>query len=267
MASNILVLGATGFIGGVVSQKLRSQYLVHTPTRHELDLTDTKSVSDYFANKTFDVVINCAASLSTQLSPFDPAVVNVNLSIFSNLYAVRGSFNQLINFGSGAEFDRSTNIDQISEEHIFNAVPVDHYGLSKNIIARMIANTDNFYTLRLFGVFGPTEHPSRLLRQIIAGNEIVIHDRYFDYFYVNDLLMVLDHYINHTPKHKDINVVYTEKILLSDFLTQFCNLHRLPSHIIKLSNRNGLNYTGSSEKIQQLQLPFMGITQGLKDYI
>jgi GDP-L-fucose synthase len=267
MASNILVLGASGFVGGVVSKQLQNHYTVYSPTRQELDLTNYQSVLNYFSNNNIDVVIHCAGNVDSNLANFDVNGVSSNLLMFSNLYAVRSQYAKLINIGSGAEFDRSTHINQLAEEMIFTSTPTDHYGLSKNIISRIVATTENFYTLRLFGVFGTSESHNRLLKKVICGQEIQITDRYFDYFYINDIIPILEHYINFTPKHKDINVVYSTKIQLSNFLTEFCKLHNLSGDNIKLSSTTGLNYTGSSNRIEELQLPFVGLTQGLKDYI
>lgn len=266
MASKILVLGSTGFVGGSIAEQLGKRYQVYTPARHELNLTDSQSVAKYFSNNTFDVIINCAGNTESNLFPFNVTAMTENLLIFNNLYAERKNYHKLINIGSGAEFDRCHNIDCVIEEDLFLKTPTDHYGLSKNIVSRLIFNTNNFYTLRLFGVFGQNESKSRLLKKVISGESIKVADRYFDYFYINDLIPILDYYINHSPKYKDINVVYPNKIRLSDFLNQFCEMHNLSKDNIKISNTLDLAYTGSANKLTDLQISFLGLSQGLKDY-
>ena len=266
MASNILVLGSTGFVGSTVANQLQGRYCLYTPSRQELNLVDFQSVTDYFSDKIFDVVINCAGNAESKLFPFNVSTATENLLIFNNLYAQRKNYHKLINIGSGAEFDRRYNIDYVNEEDIFLKTPIDHYGLSKNIVSRLIINTDNFYTLRLFGVFGKTESDTRLLKKVLSGDHIKVTDRYFDYFYINDLIPVIDYYINHSPKYKDINVVYENKIRLSDFLNQFCDLHNLSKTNIEISDTLDLAYTGSANKLNDLQISFSGLLQGLKDY-
>ncbi len=266
MASNILILGSTGFVGGVLVNGLQKQYCVTAPKRQELDLSNYHSVSNYFRDKSFDVVINCAGNMESRLSPFITNAATENLLIFNNLYAVRKQYQKLINIGSGAEFDRRDNIDSALEEDIFLKTPTDHYGLSKNIVSRMTFSTDNFYTLRLFGVFGNTESKSRLLKKVLLGEPIKITDRYFDYFYINDLIPVVEYYINHSPTYKDINVVYPQKLQLSDFLNQFCEIHNLSKSNIELVKERGLAYTGNANKLADLKISFLGLTQGLKDY-
>jgi GDP-L-fucose synthase len=267
MANNILVLGASGFVGSVVSEHLAGTHNVLTPSSRELDLTNHRAVTKYFADKDIDVVVNCASNMNTDLYPFNSAAATTNLMIFNNLYAVKAAYKKLINIGSGAEFDRRIAIVDAKEEDIFTKIPIDHYGLSKNIIARTVANTDNFYTLRLFGAFGPSESPSRLIKRVIAGVPVDLNDRYFDYIYIQDLLPVIQYYIDSTPKYKDVNVVYPEKYQLSSFLKQFCELHNLNEDNIKISRTPGFAYTGSADRISELKLPMLGLKQGLKDYI
>ncbi len=266
MANDILILGSTGFVGGVLVECLQKQYCLSVPTRQELNLLDHQSVNNYFSNRTFDAVINCAGNMESNLFPFNVSAATENLLIFNNLYAVRKHYRKLINIGSGAEFDRRHDIDCAVEEDIFFKTPADHYGLSKNIISRMIVNTDNFYTLRLFGVFGKTESKSRLLKKVLSGEHVTVKDRYFDYFYINDLIPVVDYYINHSPIYKDVNVVYPNKIRLSEFLNQFCEIHHLSKNNIKISENLDLAYTGDSSKLHDLQISFSGLLQGLKDY-
>ena len=43
-------------------------------------------------------------------------------------------YKMMFNFGSGAEFDRTREIDKISEEQINYRNPSDYYGLAKNLI-------------------------------------------------------------------------------------------------------------------------------------
>lgn len=266
MASNVLLLGGTGLVGGYLSRILQEYYNVYAPTRQQLNLQDTNSVLELFNQKDYDIVINCAGSTNSNLENYNAEVTNINLGIFTNLYAARNRFGKLINFGSGAEFDRRTSITSAVEEDIFVKQPVDHYGQSKNFAARICFNTENFYTLRLFGVFGATEPGHRLLKRIIANDTVELEDKYFDYYYIEDILPVVLYYINNTPKFKDLNLVYSNKILLSDFVKQFCDQYQLTQDHIFIPRTTQLNYTGSSNKIEQLNLPMLGIKEGIRRY-
>jgi GDP-L-fucose synthase len=199
--------------------------------------------------------------------PFDPAAANANLKMFANLYAARGCFGRLIQFGSGAEFDRSRHIFNAREEDLFLSAPIDHYGMSKNICSRIAFDTDNFYTLRLFGVFHHSEPAKRLLPRVLSKEPTVLEDKYFDYIYLEDILPVIEYYIEQaTPKFKDINLVYPEKTLLSYFVQKFCDVNKIDDSHVTISAVPGLNYTGSSVRIQELNLPMLGMEQGFERY-
>lgn len=268
MTKKLAILGSNGVIGKFLSRVLES-YSVTAINRLQLDLLNFHQVTDYFNNNYYDVVINCAASVDSNIgAPL--SVASNNLSMFSNIYHVRHKFGRLIQLCSGAAFDRARSINCAKEEDIFLCNPCDAYGLSKNITSRICLTTDNFYTIRLFGVFYHTENKHRLLPKIISGQPLIIQNRYFDYFYLEDLIPVINYYINAVnPTHKDINLVYPEKILLSKFVRLFCEIHNINQSHIEIVDQNIVdthNYTGSAEKYCNLNLPNIGIESGMKKY-
>ena len=267
MASKILVLGGSGLVGGYLKDALCNDYEVYAPTSLELNLLDKDSVNYFFRNNYFDVVVNCAANTNSQMAPFDDRAYKDNISMFSNVWLERDHYGRLLNFGSGAEFDRSKGIFNAKEEMLFLRGPLDHYGMSKNAIARVVFDTDKCYTLRLFGVFGPQEPEYRLLQKVKSGELVALEDKYFDYFYIEDILPVVQYYIDsEKPKFKDLNLVYPTKTLLSYFVKQFCLLHDLDGTNVKMSPVHGLNYTGSSVRIDDLKLKLLGYKRGLERY-
>ena len=262
----IIVLGAGGTIGGFLFNSLKDRYDVTGVFREDLDLTNADAVNNFFDTHSYDVVINGAINADSSFSA-SVKVAQDNLTMFTNLYANRHKFGRVIQFGSGAEFDRSLPIDRAKEEEIFNKMPADAYGISKNTTSRIAAVTDNWYTIRLFGAFYRAEKQSRLLPSILSNSPITIVDKYFDYIYLEDLLPVVESYINHDPVYKNMNLVYSEKMLLSDFVKTFCSVHQLPTNNITYSGYSDLSYTGNGDKWQSLNLPTMGITKGLMKYI
>jgi hypothetical protein len=101
----------------------------------------------------------------------------------------------------------------------------------------------------------------------LSGDPVILEDKYFDYYYIEDLLPVVQYYIDSKkPKYKDLNVVYPTKTLLSYFVKQFCQEHKLDGKNVKLSSTSGLNYTGSSVRIEELNLKLVGYETGLERY-
>jgi GDP-L-fucose synthase len=260
----IAILGATGFVGSYLTQNL--PYDIFPVTRDKVNLLDTAEVIQFFASQSFDIVINAAVRSNSDMNYFDADTANNNIQLFLNLYASRKYFRRLINFGSGAEFDRRYSVDEACEEDIFKKSPVDHYGMSKNICSRISYLTDNFYNLRLFGLYHNNEPTRRLLPKIISSQPVIIEDKYFDYFYLEDLLPVVNYYIKENPKFKDINVVYPFKRTLKDFVLNFCKIKGISLENITFKELAGLNYTGNASKILQLGLNFSNIEETFKRY-
>jgi len=268
MANKVAVLGSNGVIGNFLSQRLEG-YQITSINRQILDLSNTYQVKDYFKNHYYDIVINCAANINSDFNA-PISVATDNFVMFSNLYQARNNFGRYINFCSGAAFDRNRSIDNADEEVILTRKPNDPYGMSKNIISRICLYTENFYTIRIFGTFYYQENSKRLLPKILNKENIVIQDRYFDYFYLEDLLPLVNYLIkDNSPQFKDINAVYQNKLLLSEFVTGFCNIHSIDmSHITINSTEinNMINYTGSAKRYSSLNLSAIGIENGMKKY-
>lgn len=261
----IAVLGARGTVGGFLYNNLKDRYTVTGVTRDDVDLSNAHAVKEYFSKNAFDIVFNAAINPDSRVTA-DIKVGQDNFTTFTNLYAVRNMFGRMIHFGSGAEFDQTMPINDVLEENLFYIMPTDPYGMSKNVTSRIAYSTDDWYTLRFFGVFFPTELPRRLLPKIKTNQPVVLTDKYFDYFYLEDLLPVAEAYINEIPQYKDMNLVYTEKILLSEFVKRFCRFHNLSGNNILYGEFSELSYTGNGDRLQSLNLSRLGLDVGLKRY-
>jgi GDP-L-fucose synthase len=261
----VCILGGRGTVGGLLVQRLSAKYTVTAVSRDQVDLLDNQAVDKFFTNNPFDIVINCAINPVSRLDA-PPTVASDNLTLFANLYAHREKFGRVLHFCSGAEFDTRYNISNAPEETLFLKTPCDPYGVSKNATARISHGTDNFYNLRLFGVFYPTELPRRLLPLILAGQPVTIIDKFFDYLYLEDLVPTVEYYIDTpVPRYKDINIVYKEKIQLSDFVRKFITVNCLDVQI-PIAPYRAVDYTGDGTRWQELDLPQIGQQEGMKRY-
>ena len=77
---DIMVIGASGFVGSRVVARWRNEYKILTPTHAELDITDRESVDSYFLQHTPDVVVHLAALSNTgycEQNPDESYRVNV----------------------------------------------------------------------------------------------------------------------------------------------------------------------------------------------
>lgn len=264
---NILVTGGKGFVGAKIVNYLKRDYVIFSPSRAELDLRNLDSVTAYFDNNKIDYVIHCALSGRELLDSTDPEYFVDGLLMFRNIWLNRTKFNKFINLGTMLEcnqFEDNTNFD---EYHFLNHLPITSYGLAKNIIARIISETDKFFNLRLFGVFHETENENRFFKKIIKNPEVIINeDKFIDFIYLDDIFPVIDIILNDKANDKHINVVYNKKYKLSELAYMLCDNLNLNKTKIKIINPNGKNFTGDDSKISNYKLKFIGLEEGLKRY-
>jgi nucleoside-diphosphate-sugar epimerase len=199
----VCVLGAAGFIG---KNLLRDTDWTGV-TRQELDLTDPEAVKEYFRKHEYDVVIHCAVIGGSRLKPDDGEVFYKNLLMFENVVvAFRG---KIIYFSSGAALRGNP--------------PSDPYGMSKWLIDRRIETLPNAYSLRIWGCYGPGEPSTRFSAVCKKEGHVVIDkDRYFDFIDVEDVRKIVNEYVScKWEMPKDCNLVYPEKLLLSQWAEKF----------------------------------------------
>jgi len=254
---SILVTGAAGFLGRTVSQYFRDKgYKVYSLTRQDLDVSDQRQVEAWFKNNKVDVVIHTATKGGRRNEYDSYQNFVINLKMFENLLCQKNNFSLMINFGSGAEFDRRNNIDEFKEDQIFDFLPEDFYGLSKNMITRKILKHDtNIYNFRLFGCFGKNEKEDRLLKILYSGirgkkNVSIEAKKKMDFFYDIDVCRAIDFYIeNHQTKKlpKDVNLVYEKKRNLEDISMLLEDILKQENGNLSLNKTGTNNYTGSWE--------------------
>lgn len=262
----IAITGADGFIGSNLRDFLTADHEVVPVTRKTLNLLDAVQVREFLKANKFDVVVNCAVSYSLDQTSLIDA--RNNLGIFMNFYNNSDLFGKFINPGSGAEFDMNQSIDHAPESLIFQRLPQHSYGFGHNIRSRLCSQKFKFYTLRIFGCFGPREKATRLLPRFLAsGNEFTLdQDRYFDYISVQDLCSVVKSFVDNDHEVADVNCVYPgEKIKLSAFLEQFKTAHSIDKKI-HIGSTSVNNYTGDGQKLNSLGIKLDGLELGLRNY-
>jgi GDP-L-fucose synthase len=266
----VLLTGANGFIAKHLSDYMKQDgYDVTLLHRDIADITKKDEVNNFFKDNYFKAVIHCASVGGNRNIPDASDCVKNNLSMFYNLMDHQDKFGKFINLGSGAELDRSKNINSAS--NLQNCFPVDDYGLSKNIIARLGSQIDKFYNVRIFNVFSHSELETRMIKNNILNyinkKNIVIHqDRYMDFFYISDLYRVIVHILFNTPTFKTIDCSYQEKTKLSDIANKINNLSDHKVDVEILDQTLGREYRGNPSAIINGRISYnlKGLDCGLK---
>lgn len=245
---NILITGASGYIGRSLHEALKSKHNVTAIKRENLDLTNQSAVRSYLSKRWYDAVLHCAVKGGSRLREDDWSVLDDNLSMYYNLLHNRSSYKKLIHFGSGAElFAQDTP-----------------YGYSKSVIRRSILSNDDFYNIRIFAAFDHNELDSRFIKsnikRYIKKEPMIVHkNKVMDFMYMPDLVKIVEHYINNEGP-KEINCNYKQHSTLLDIAKI---INSLDSHEVEIiTQEQGLDES-YSESHTDLQLELTGLNQGI----
>ena len=268
---NVLITGSNGYIGkSIFNSKIENVKFFHG-NRQTINLFDKESIKSFIKENKIDSIIHCAIEGGSRLKKDDINIFYNNILVFENLYSCKNLLHKVINFASGAEFDRQNDINLSKEEDIFEKTPKDYYGLSKNIISKKALTTNNFYNLRIFGCFDENELDSRFIKSCILksriNENIIIHeDKIMDFFYIGDLISIVKYFLLVNPVYKDINLSYKNKYKLSEIAKKIINETNSKNNII-IQKENGLNYNGNFDKLLSLPIKLEDFKKGLKKTI
>ncbi len=273
MRSSILITGGSGFVGRNLKEHFLSKYTIYSPTHQDLELTNDKKVEKFFQKNKIDIVIHGANVGGTRNTVQSDDIVPINLRMFLNLLRCKRYYKKLIFLGSGAEYNKNQPLVKVKETDFDKSVPVDDYGFYKYVCSRFIEREKNIVNLRLFGLYG--KHEDYLLRFIsnaIAKNLLLLpidinQNVYFDYLYINDLMRIIDYFINHETKHKIYNVSSGSRIDLITIAGKINAISPFQSKFI--IRKQGLNneYTASNVRLtrEMKDFKFTSIEEGISD--
>ena len=148
----ILITGSNGYIAQSIINSFNHKYEIIGLSRYDADLTVSNDVDNFFKkHKFFDVIIHTAITGGSRLVVENSDVIDKNLNMYYNLLNHREKYNKFISLGSGAELYHTNT----------------PYGLSKKVIHESILDKQNFYNIRIFGLFDENELPTRFIKSNI----------------------------------------------------------------------------------------------------
>lgn len=262
----ILLTGGSGFVGRnlqeYISKYCSGMYDVCAPSSKELNVLDEDSVLDYLRSEHFDIVLHFAVYTdAVDKSKDGSKMLEYNLLSFMNFYNHRDLYGRMFYSGSGAEFDKSSDIisaDEAVLEGGNSSVPTDPYGLMKYTIGQLINSSDNIFNVRIFGLFGKYEYPGRFITEMchrsIEGKPFEVRQNvYFDYLYIDDFCRMLMSLIEKKDlKYRSYNMVSgrrTSLLEICDMVNTAAGKHDRACQPITVS-KEGLNkeYTASNAR-------------------
>lgn len=254
----LLLTGGNGFIGKNIQESFLAQkYEIIAPRSFELNLIDTGCTDDFFKGREFDVVLHAGTKPGHRNVSDLNNLTYSNIRMFENLARHKDKYKKFINFGSGAIYDNSKNVTNAKEEDIYKNFGENEHSFCKYVIAKRIEALDNFVDLNIFGIFGKYEDweirfVSNAVCKALYDLPITLRqNRRFSYLWIEDLMPVLEFFIENDVKHKSYNVVPDEKTTLLDTarLARFYSGKDLD--IIVAHEGYGVDYTGSNRRLKK----------------
>jgi len=262
----ILVTGGNGFIGKNIKESyLAQKYTIIAPSRLEFDCSDDESVEAYFKKHSFDVVIHSAAKAGHRNVIDTSNLFLTNSRMIFNLLKHQDSWGKLLNMGSGAIYNMENYIPKMQENYFGTHIPKDDHGYNKYILGKMLPSLNNVYDFRIFGIFGKYEdYAIRFISNAICKSIFDLpitlrQNKKFDYLYVNDLMPILEHFIENNPKEKAFNITPNRSVELLK-IAELVKIISQKNIEIKVAQEGyGLEYSGDNTLLSK-EIPSLKFT-------
>jgi len=274
MQKKILLTGGSGFVGkNILESYLAHKYEIAAPSRAQLDLSNEKSVETYFRDKNFDTIIHSAAKPGHRNAKDVSKIYCTNTKIFYNLINHHEKFEKLINIGSGAIYDMRNYKPKMKENYFGINIPEDEHGFCKYKLGKFIQKSDSIVDLRIFGIFGKYEdYAIRFISNAICKTLFdmpitIKQNRKFDYICIDDLMPVLEFFIENHVKYKSYNVTPDESIELFEIAQKILRVSGKNLPVLIKDEGLGLEYSGDNSllKSEFKDIKFTKIDDSIKE--
>jgi nucleoside-diphosphate-sugar epimerase len=179
--NRLLITGATGFLGVPCVRHTRKTFEVHATARtdragwppgvrfHPCDLLDRRAVTDLLAAVRPSHLLHLAWVTTPGeywTSPDNHRWLDASVALLDDFFGQGGR--RAVIAGTCAEYD--WNGDGVCHERLTPTAPATLYGRCKNQLwDRLCGHHDRIAWARLFYLYGPAEHPSRLVPSVVRS--------------------------------------------------------------------------------------------------
>lgn len=274
MKKKILLTGGSGFIGkNILESFLIQKYEISAPSSKELNLFDENSVEKFFVDKKFDVIIHAACKPGHRNAKDTTKLYCANTKMFFHLIKHSDKFEKMITLGSGAIYDGKNYKPKMKEAYFGENIPQDEHGFSKYIIGKHQQNLDNVVDLRIFGIFGKHEDYSiRFISNAVCKALFdlpitIKQNRKFDYIYIDDLMPILEYFIENKPKYNAYNITPDKSIELYSLAEKVKKISGKDVPILVKEEGLGFEYSGDNSRLKNEfnNLNFTKIDKAIKE--
>lgn len=255
----IAIMGAGGFLGRNITEFLQDRYTIYPVTRDDFSFLDENKVRTFLVKNNIDIIFNCANKGGSRKNGYqeNDNIVTDNLRLFFNIERCLLPHMKLINFGSGAQYDKKQDLIKILEDKIGQNIPQDDYGYSKYVMSKYISKCSNIYNPIIFGLYGKYEDytfkfiSNAILKNILKMPIMIKQNVMFDYLYIDDFLNVMELLIENDYENKEFNITPNQSIDLvtaAEYINE-CSTYK--SEILVKHPDLNYQYTGNNQKMMK----------------
>jgi len=268
---SILITGGNGNLAKMIRTNLSSEFNITIITRADFDMIDGRAIERYLSDKHFDILVHTAICGGRRGKEEIADVVYQNLLMFENIMKFSEKFGIIINFDSGAIYDREYDIYcKKEDEGSLVSVPNDYYGFSKYLIYKRSLQYSNVFNFRIFNIFHVNEEDNRFIKACFLAQRdktrvTIFKDKWFDFMYEDDFIKIVHYYLT-TPVSelkKTINLSYSTKYKLSDIAKMLVDHDRIDI----VDPITSHNYCGNGDQLNEIGLPLDGLEVSIQKYL
>lgn len=253
----ILLTGGNGFIGRNIKESfLAEKYHIIAPSSKELNCADEDAVDDFFRKNKIDIVIHSAGKPGHRNASDASNLFYTNTRMFLHLEKHHSEYEKMLVLGSGAIYDMRYYQPKMKEEYFGTHIPVDDHGLCKYTCEKIIEKSNNIIDLRIFGIFGKYEdYAIRFISNAICKTLFDLpitlrQNRMFSYLYIDDLMPILEYFIENKVAHKAYNIVPDDAVSLLDLAKMIKEFSGKDVPLAVASEGFGLEYSGDNNRLR-----------------
>ena len=266
----ILVTDGNGYIGKAFIRKYERTFDIVVP-KSDVNLLDAHSVDALFKANKFDAVLHLANVPEKADGRF---IETDNLIMFHNLQYVCAKYGikKLIVVSDAADFDRTQELIDVTEEMAEYYVPSDGYGYARNVINTLAAKDKITTILRVFEVYGGVGSTAmnKIAAAAMRGKKRILLDceKTVSAVSLDDLIKVAAAFLQGDYPKGDYNVVCGEKTTLLTVARAMRRAVRRDEGDIAIELKRdevGMEYSASNSKLLSvLPFRFTPINRGIK---
>jgi UDP-glucose 4-epimerase len=263
----VLLTGGSGFIGkNIIESFLSEKYDLLAPRHRDLDLTVCEDVDRFFLRNEVDFVIHSAIKPGHRNAPNHDELFYLDSRMFHYLMRHASKFRKMIYLSSGSVYDMARqHLDNVDEDFVGQHIPEDEHGFFRYVTAKYVEKLNNVVELRIFSIFGKHEDyairfiSNALCKSLYDLPITIKQNRLFNFMHVDDLMPVLEHFIETDAEHPAYNVCQDAPIALVDVANMVKQItgNKLP---ILIENEGmGYTYSGSNARLRT-EMPSLQLT-------